>query len=78
MNVNRRIDSLGRIVLPIDYRVSLGLKEGDIVNISILKNRIIIAPNQLTCKLCGSTNDIDEIGLCTDCMQAAAKKVFSA
>lgn len=38
LGVTRRIDALGRIVLPIEFRNELGLKPKDAVNIYLLDN----------------------------------------
>ena len=40
--VVRRVDDLGRIVIPKDIRKSLGIIEGDVMDISVLDNSVII------------------------------------
>ena len=40
--ISRKIDELGRIVLPIDFRNKLGIKEKDDVNIYIKGSYIVI------------------------------------
>lgn len=39
---NRKIDELGRVVIPIDFRKKLGIKEKDSVNIYIKGSYIVI------------------------------------
>lgn len=40
--MNRKIDNLGRLVIPIGYREQLGLKNGDQVQMQLKGNKIII------------------------------------
>lgn len=40
----RRIDDLGRIVLPKEIRRTVGIKEGDPISISALRGNIILTP----------------------------------
>ena len=40
--IMRRIDDLGRVVIPRDIRKSLRLSEGDVVDISVLDNKLIL------------------------------------
>ncbi len=53
--VNRKIDNLGRIVLPADLRKNLEMAKQDEVEIFIDKNAIVIKKRQSTCTFCGST-----------------------
>ena len=41
-NINRRIDDLGRIVIPKDIRKELGIAIGESLNINIKDGKIII------------------------------------
>lgn len=40
--IERKFDKLGRIVIPIEFRNALGLKEKDIVEIFLLQDGIFI------------------------------------
>lgn len=40
--MNRKIDNLGRLVIPVGYREQLGLKNGDPVHMELKGNKIII------------------------------------
>ncbi len=42
INVLRKVDELGRIVIPIDVRKQLGIKEGETLEISIENNKIVL------------------------------------
>lgn len=42
IKVLRKVDELGRIVIPIDVRKQLGIKEGKTLEISIENNKIVL------------------------------------
>ncbi|HEU4866850.1 MAG TPA: AbrB/MazE/SpoVT family DNA-binding domain-containing protein, partial [Actinomycetota bacterium] len=44
--MNRKLDVLGRIVIPAEIRKSLDLKEGGVLDISLEEDRIILTPRQ--------------------------------
>jgi len=54
----RRIDELGRIVLPIEIRNTLDIKHRDAVEIFINDNQIILQKYEPTCLFCGGDQDI--------------------
>ena len=56
--VVRRIDNLGRIVLPIEIRNTLGLKEKDPIEIFIDDDKIILSKYEPACTFCGDADDI--------------------
>jgi len=68
--VERKIDKLGRIVLPMDFRKALGL-EGEVsVVLGIDDNAITVKRIDNTCKLCGSIHDAtNELHICSDCIK---------
>ncbi len=50
--VERKIDALGRIVIPSEMRQTLGLAEGDAVDVEMKNGVIVLHPLQGTCPLC--------------------------
>ena len=67
----RKIDDLGRIVLPIEMRNRLDLAAGDGVEIFFEDDCVVLKKFQDTCLFCGSTDDIIEFGekkVCTACV----------
>ncbi len=42
IKVLRKVDELGRIVIPIDVRKQLGIKEGETLEISIENNKVVL------------------------------------
>ena len=65
-----RIDKLGRIVIPIQYRKKLGLCEGSELNIEYEGRRVIVTPAEELCRICGGKLcDCREIAICKGCIE---------
>ncbi len=54
----RRLDALGRFVIPKELRKSLDINIGDSMQIFTDGDTIILKKNQLSCALCGSHEDL--------------------
>ena len=52
--VVRKIDELGRIVLPSELRRVFGIREGDELEISVDEERVILQKRQDLCLFCGA------------------------
>ena len=66
----RKIDDLGRIVLPAETRRLFNIREGDQLAISVEGDNIIIRKLEDTCTFCGSTTDVGAFkgkGICARC-----------
>ena len=66
-----RIDRLGRIVIPIQYRKELGLIEDSEVNIEFVDGKVILTASDLICRMCGGYIEKDNdksIPLCQSCI----------
>lgn len=67
----RRIDNLGRVVVPKEIRRSLGIKEGDPVEISLEGDSICIQKPTFGCKFCNAKLDETELSskfkICKNC-----------
>ena len=69
----RRVDDLGRIVIPMELRRTLGIKVKDPMAILVDGDRIILQKHHDVCAICGSTEDIQEIkdrSVCADCVKS--------
>ncbi|MGN0595462.1 MAG: AbrB/MazE/SpoVT family DNA-binding domain-containing protein [Hominimerdicola sp.] len=67
----RKIDELGRIVLPIELRRTYELAVKDAVEIYTDDDKIILKKFQRTCIFCGSCEDVVEYKgktVCSECM----------
>ena len=51
--IERKIDSVGRIVIPAEIRQTLGLVEGDVLDIEVRAGAILLTPLSERCALCG-------------------------
>jgi transcriptional pleiotropic regulator of transition state genes len=68
--VSRKIDKLGRIVLPMDFRKALGLEGEAEVVLGINGNAITVKGVDTSCKLCGSMVEVSKsLGVCSHCIR---------
>lgn len=71
----RKVDELGRIVLPMELRNKLGISEKDPLEIYVSGSSIILKKFNSNCALCGSTKnliDFQDNLICSDCKQKIA------
>ena len=69
--VVRRIDELGRIVLPIEIRRSLDIKENDALEIFTDENHIVLKKYVPACTFCGEAENVvlfEEKRVCRRCI----------
>ena len=68
----RKIDDLGRIVLPIELRRTLDIAERDSIEIYVDSDQIILKKYQPTCIFCGSSDNLREFKdkiVCSKCIE---------
>ena len=58
IGIVRRIDRLGRVVLPIEVRRRLELEDKDGVEIFVEKDRVILKKYEPCCIFCGDAEDV--------------------
>lgn len=66
----RRIDPLGRFVIPSEIRKLNGMEKDTPVEVFIDGDAIILRKYKCSCELCGTTDDvvkIDNVSLCKNC-----------
>ena len=54
----RKVDGLGRIVLPTELRRAVNMKAGAEVQIELQGNKIVLTPVEFSCALCGSAEHL--------------------
>lgn len=59
--IRRKVDDLGRVVIPKKWRKQIGLLEYDEVDIDLQGDKIIIAKAHETCVICGKLKEEVEI-----------------
>ena len=72
----RKVDELGRIVLPIEIRRNLDIAERDELEIYMENERIILQKYQPNCIFCASSvarNSYKGKNVCRDCIRAMNK-----
>jgi len=57
----RKIDSLGRVVLPIELRKEFGIADRSAVDICVNDNQIVLKKSEPSCKLCGAVGSLKEM-----------------
>jgi transcriptional pleiotropic regulator of transition state genes len=57
----RRVDDLGRIVVPAELRRLFGIHPGDPVDISVEGGAIVLRKVEVSCVLCDGVNDLFEL-----------------
>lgn len=71
----RKVDDLGRIVLPIEVRRALDIAERDELEIYVENDRIILKKFEPACLFCGSDNGLVTYrhkNICPDCIKKLA------
>ena len=70
--VVRKIDELGRFVLPIELRKNLGINNRDAVEIFVEDDKIILKKYEPSCIFCGNADNVERLNgklICKDCIQ---------
>ena len=68
----RKVDELGRIVLPISIRQNMGIEARDSVEIFTDENRIILQKYQSSCIFCNNADELvyfNDQRICRECLQ---------
>ena len=72
----RRVDELGRVVLPIELRRSLDIEEKDALEIYVDGNSVILKKYEPDCVFCGNARDIVNFkgkNVCSSCLKEMKK-----
>jgi transcriptional pleiotropic regulator of transition state genes len=67
----RRVDGLGRVVLPMELRRTLGIHVKDPLSISVDGERIVLEKYREACVFCGSEDDLSPVRgrpVCASCI----------
>ena len=73
----RRVDDLGRIVIPMELRRTLGIKVKEPMAIFVEGDRIILTKHKDACAICGAADVPISVvkgrPVCADCVSAIKK-----
>ena len=75
LEITRKVDELGRIVLPIEVRKSLNIGIGDSFSISVneANDLLILKPTEIKCTFCGALENLKshlKHNICPDCLDS--------
>lgn len=68
----RKVDELGRIVIPIELRRTLDIAEKDSLEIFVDGERVILAKHEDSCVFCGKAKDLSVHKgkyVCSSCLE---------
>ena len=68
----RKVDELGRIVLPVELRRALGIEDQDEMEIYLDNGNIVLQKFAPSCTFCASTRDLVTFhgkNICRECIQ---------
>lgn len=71
--VVRKVDELGRVVIPIELRRTLGIAEKDALEIYVDQEKIILKKYEPACIFCGNADNITNFrgkNICPECIKA--------
>lgn len=69
----RKVDELGRVVIPIELRRTLGIEEKDALEIYVDSEKIILRKYEPACVFCGNAEDVLNFkgkNICGECIKA--------
>lgn len=73
----RRVDELGRVVIPIELRRTFGIEEKDGLEIYTDNDRIILRKHEPACVFCGSADEVATFkgkNVCKECLDVMSQK----
>jgi len=72
IGIERKLDELGRVVIPKEFRNSLNIHVGTSLSISVEGSKVIIQKSSGVCSICGESKNIRTIngknGICPSCV----------
>jgi transcriptional pleiotropic regulator of transition state genes len=69
----RRIDALGRVVVPAELRRLLGIKEGDLLDIHVEQGSLVLQRLDPACAVCGGRDGLRPLHgkhVCASCVES--------
>ena len=72
IGTTRRIDQLGRVVVPVELRRTLAIREGDLLEVTAEDGLLILRKVAPECALCGRPDnlmDLHEKSVCRECVR---------
>ncbi|BBB90326.1 MAG TPA: AbrB/MazE/SpoVT family DNA-binding domain-containing protein [Methylomusa anaerophila] len=73
----RKVDELGRVVIPIELRRTLDIEEKDALEIYTDNDRIILRKYEPACVFCGNADEVINFknkNVCRTCLESMSNK----
>lgn len=73
----RKLDPLGRIVIPAEIRKILGINDGDSLEIAKVNNEVVVRKYNKGCIFCGNNDGIlkfRDVSVCGECKKALGQE----
>lgn len=77
VTIIRRVDELGRIVIPIEFRKMMNMESGQDVEMTIQENALLLRRFSPGCVFCGGYDNIriyEGKNVCADCRRKLAEE----
>ena len=74
--ITRPVDPLGRVVIPVELRRSLGIKTDDLMEIYLDGGKIVLQKCEPKCVFCGSEENVVSVqgkSVCRSCLDEMKK-----
>jgi len=74
----RKVDELGRVVIPIELRRTMGIEEKDALEIYVDGDKIILRKYEPACVFCGNADDIENYrgkNICKTCITTVSDRI---
>ena len=79
LGIVRKVDSLGRIVIPKELRTTMNIVEDEtVMEISSDGEKIVLSKYNPGCHCCGNVGDLKEVmglKICQDCLEEFSKAI---
>lgn len=75
--VRRKLDDLGRVVIPSSMRRLLGLRDGDELEVEVADGAVVLRKPTAVCTFCGSGTHLEQLHgkpVCWSCLGALRQK----
>ena len=76
IGITKKIDSLGRLVIPKEFRDNMKINEGDLLEVFLTNNGIFIKKPNVNCALCGNIENLigfENTLICLKCLKKIHK-----
>jgi AbrB family transcriptional regulator, transcriptional pleiotropic regulator of transition state genes len=77
----RRIDQLGRVVIPAELRKVYGVRTGDLLDIRVEEGRLVLSKIEPECAICGGADNLRQLHdkqICKDCVNELHNSMVGA